>query len=210
MMRKVLTAVLCAGLAFVCVFGAYVSSRAVSVLKERTDECLRLRAEVETLKAKLKRRPAPLLVKVKCVSAGERRILSAHRAGKAGTLALKNRNPLNIKHLGKQKWRGEIGRDAQGHVVFSSIHYGIRAAVLTLRSYQTKHNIETLDGIVERFCGGNPEYVAFLSRHMGLKPDEKFSITQRIPELIRWMSRFESGRELQPEMIAALDVLAKI
>lgn len=138
------------------------------------------------------------------------RILATHVAGRPGTLAYRNRNPCNVKHLGRQKWRGEIGRDRLGHCIFSDIQYGLRAAVLTLRSYQIRHGIKTLDGIIERFCGGNPDYVAFLSRRMNLRHDQEFEIIPRIPELVRWMSVYESGREVAPSMIATLDILASI
>ncbi|MCR5258760.1 MAG: hypothetical protein K6E40_11455 [Desulfovibrio sp.] len=140
----------------------------------------------------------------------QRRILSTHVAGRPGTLAYKNANPCNVKNLGRQRWRGEIGRDRHGHCIFSDIQYGLRAAVLTLRSYQTRHGIKTLDGIIDRFCGGNPDYVAFLSRKLGLRHDEEFKIIPRIPELVRWMSVYESGREVAPSMIAMLDILASI
>lgn len=140
----------------------------------------------------------------------QRQILASNIAGRPGTLAFKNRNPLNIKHLGKQKWIGEIGRDAQGHVIFSNINYGLRAAVMTLYSYETRHGIKDLNSLIERFCGGNDDYVKFLSDNMGLKPDEKFSITKRMPELVRLMSIYESGREVKPEIIATLDILKRL
>lgn len=140
----------------------------------------------------------------------QRSILASHISGRPGTLAYKNKNPLNIKHLGKQKWIGEVGRDYLGHVQFSSIHYGIRAAVMTLYSYETRHGVKDLTTLINRFCGGNEDYVAFLSRNMNLKPDEKFSITKRMPELIKLMSLYESGHEVKQEVIATLDILKRM
>ena len=169
-------------------------------LQRRLDASQSIRAELE---AKLKEAQ-------KGLTKEQKRILATHVAGRPGTLAYKNANPCNVKHLGRQKWRGEIGRDRLGHCIFSDIQYGLRAAVLTLRSYQTKHGIKTLDGIIERFCGGNPDYVAFLSRRMNLRHDQEFEIIPRIPELVRWMSVYESGREVAPSMIATLDILASI
>lgn len=141
----------------------------------------------------------------------QRRVLASCQAGKAGTLARANNNPCNIKQLsGKRKWRGEVGVDRFGHVRFSSIHYGLRAAAFTLHSYESKHKIKTLEGLIERFCGGNRDYVRFLSRRMGLKPDEEFSFTARMSDLLRFMSIYESGAEVSPELIATMDVLASI
>ena len=197
--------------------GVFVGHKAVSQTERYLQDALAFKTQAEDFKARLavakgqladaERRIAEAQ---KGLTQEQRRILSTHVAGRPGTLAYKNANPCNVKHLGRQKWRGEIGRDKLGHCIFSDIQYGLRAAVLTLRSYQTKHGIKTLDGIIKRFCGGNPDYVAFLSRRMNLRHDQEFEIIPRIPELVRWMSVYESGREVAPSMIATLDILASI
>lgn len=174
--------------------GAWTAYRAVESLELAQADALAWKARAGDLKAELEDRP----------------VLAECPAGRYGTLAFVNKNPMNVKHLGKQKWLGEIGRDHLGHVKFSSIHYGIRAGVLTLRSYQTKHGIKTLNGLIDRFCGGNPDYVRYLSRRLNLAPDEEFQIIPRIPELVLWMSAYESGRRVDPKIIASLDILKKI
>ena len=174
--------------------GAWTAHRAIDRIGFYQEEALKWKGEASALEAELEARP----------------VLAECPAGKYGTLAFANRNPMNVKHLGKQKWLGEIGRDYLGHVKFSSIHYGIRAGVLTLRSYQTKHGIKTLNGLIERFCGGNSDYVRYLSKRLNLAPDEKFQIIPRIPELVLWMSAYESGRRVDPKIIASLDILKKI
>lgn len=199
--------------------GVFVGYKAVSHAEAYMQSALAFRAQADDFKARLavargqladaERRIAEAEAQ-KGLTKEQKRILSTHVAGRPGTLAYKNANPCNVKHLGRQKWRGEIGRDRLGHCIFSDIQYGLRAAVLTLRSYQIRHGIKTLDGIIERFCGGNPDYVAFLSRKLGLRHDQEFEIIPRIPELVRWMSVYESGREVAPSMIATLDILASI
>jgi len=176
------------------VAGAWTAHRAIDRIGFYQGEALKWKGEADGLKAELESRP----------------VLAECPAGKYGTLAFANKNPMNVKHLGKQKWLGEIGRDHLGHVRFSSIHYGIRAGVLTLRSYQTRHGIKTLNGIIDRFCGGNADYVRFLSKRLNLGPDEEFAIIPRIPELVLWMSAYESGRRVDPKIIASLDILKKI
>ena len=174
--------------------GAGTAYRALESIDVMQRHALAWRDKAKELETELENRP----------------ILAECPAGKYGTLAFANRNPMNVKHLGKQKWLGEIGRDYLGHVKFSSIHYGIRAGVLTLRSYQTKHGIKTLNALIERFCGGNSDYVRYLSKRLNLAPDEKFQIIPRIPELVLWMSAYESGRRVDPKIIASLDILKKI
>ena len=212
---KGLLALLVAGSMLTAVGGIIVGNRAVQCaeafkgralawhdraqeLQRRLDASQSIRAELE---AKLKEAQ-------KGLTKEQRRVLASCQAGKAGTLARANNNPCNIKQLsGKRKWRGEIGVDRLGHVRFSSIHYGLRAAAFTLHSYESKYKIKTLEGLIQRFCGGNPDYVRFLSRRMGLKPDEEFSFTARMADLLRFMSIYESGAEVSPELIATMDVL---
>ena len=216
-MKSVLaTSVACLAIA-VGAAGAWTAHRALQSAEFYQGEALKWHGEAKNLKASLSIARGQLadaeqritearkgLTKEQC------RILESNISGRFGTLAYKNKNPLNIKHLGKQKWLGEIGRDRFGHVQFSSIHYGIRAAVMTLYSYETRHGVKDLNSLIDRFCGGNKDYIDFLSKNMYLRPDEKFSITKRIPELVRLMSIYESGRELTPEVIATLDILKRM
>lgn len=134
-----------------------------------------------------------------------------YECGNPNTIARKFNNPFNIKRrVSGGKWEGEIGYDKQGHVHFSNIEYGIRAAAFTLRSYYKKHKIDTLESIIDRFCGGNKRYVSFLSKRMKLKPTEKFNVLNRMSELLRHMSKYESGKELPKEYLVTLDVLENL
>lgn len=122
------------------------------------------------------------------------------------TLAERNRNPLNVKGTG---WVGQVGSDEQGHAVFAEPEYGIRAAARVLRSYYHRHGINTIRGIVTRFAEGNQkEYIVFLCRRMELAPDEEFSVMRRMSELLRHMSRFESGQILPDKFFAPYDILS--
>lgn len=142
------------------------------------------------------------------LNAAERR--SEQPAGAPGTLAAANRNHLNIKVTAKEKpWKGQIGVDAQGHAVFDSVENGLRAAAMTLTSYYGKHGLDTLEGIVDRFCESNKvSYVKFLSEHMGLAPDEKFNVLSKLPILMRCMGRVESGTWLPARYFVGYDVAA--
>ena len=128
--------------------------------------------------------------------------------GKEGTIARRFNNPCNVKRsVNGAKWKGQIGYDSQGHIHFVSVYHGIRAAAITLRSYYTRHNIKTISGIIDRFCGGNPGYVKFLCSEMNLKPDQEFNVIDRIPELVWFMSQYESGRRLPGDCLVTLDLV---
>jgi len=112
------------------------------------------------------------------------------------TIAIENKNPLNIKALKNAKWKGQKDIDEWNHVKFESFDHGIRAGAFVLVAYAKKHNIDTIENIVKRFCTGNQkQYINFLCYRLKLKPNEKFNILKRLPELLQAMTRFESGQE---------------
>lgn len=136
---------------------------------------------------------------------------TTYQCGNPNTIARRMNNPLNIKRrTNGQKWQGELGYDKQGHVKFATVQHGIRAAAFVLRSYYRKHKIDNLEAIINRFCGGNKKYVAFLSKRMHLKPTESFNVLNRMPELLKHMSQYESGKPLPEEYLVTLDVLENL
>lgn len=125
------------------------------------------------------------------------------------TLALKNRNYLNLKTPSNgDRWKGQIGEDPFGHAIFESPAWSIRAGAITLRTYERKHGIKTVTDLVHRFAEGNREpYIKHLCKALGVKPDQKISLTKRLPELLKAMVYFETGQKLgreHLELVAAL------
>lgn len=128
------------------------------------------------------------------------------------SLAHKNRNPLNIKSMGKEKWAGQIGTDEFGHAIFSSWEHGLRAAGFTLKAYTRWHGVDTVTGLVKRFCEASDAeqktYIDFICKRLGVKPDEKIDFVKRMPDLLRAMARYESGFDLPEELFVGYDLLA--
>lgn len=134
---------------------------------------------------------------------------------KVSTLAIKNKNPLNVKCLGgNKKWKGQIGKDKIGHAIFRTWEDGIRAAAFVLKNYEAKYGINTIEDIVTRFAkakgGVKDEYIGFLCRRMKLEPDEEFSIRRRLPELLKHMTRFESGQDFPDRFFRPYDLVSAI
>ena len=125
------------------------------------------------------------------------------------TLALKNRNYLNIKQLSNgDKWQGSLGVDEHGHVIFESPAWSIRAGALVLKSYERKHGLKTVKQLVHRFAEGNREpYIKHLCKALGVKPDQKISFTKHLPELLKAMVVFETGQKLGREHLALVAAL---
>ena len=125
------------------------------------------------------------------------------------TLAIRNNNPLNIKTVKGRPWYGQIAVDRHGHAVFDTPEHGIRAGANVLLNYYAVHGLDTLEGILSRFCTGNrAEYAAFLSRRLGVPSDAKFDVLARLPELLHAMARFESGQEWPRELFAGYSLVA--
>lgn len=126
-------------------------------------------------------------------------------------LAVKNNNPLNVKAMKHDTWQGQIGIDKHGHAIFDTPEHGVRAAAYVLKNYAMRHDIDTVEGIVKRFATGNQQpYIAYLCKRLGLRQDEPFNILHRLPELLKAMARFESGRDWPPQWFAHYDILAKL
>lgn len=141
-------------------------------------------------------RTALLDVQVKANSSREEIVISVKDT--RSCKAFENRNFGNVKSLGKNnEWKGAIGVDSEGHVIFKNEAYGLRAAILNLLSYERKHKINTIDALINRYCTGNrEEYKKFLSKRLGIGIEEPFSIRARIKELVLAVVRFETGHEL--------------
>ena len=141
----------------------------------------------------------------------ERQILAEHQVGRPGTVSRRASSWLNVKAPSDRYWKGQCGRDKQGHAIWKAPEYSLRAGALVLRSYYLRHGIRSVRGIVERFSTCNhDEYAAFLAKRLGVKEDEEINVIRRLPELIAGMAAFETGRAVPARFLATLDVLGKI
>jgi hypothetical protein len=114
------------------------------------------------------------------------------------TIGYKFCNPLNIKAFGNN-WSGMVGQDARGHAIFETPQDGICAAVKILKTYASKYGINTVDGIVDRFCaasdGVTRAYISNVCKAMGVNPGEALDVKdpQVMTKLISAMMRQEIG-----------------
>ncbi len=68
-------------------------------------------------------------------------------------VGIRNHNYLNVKNTPGNPWKESIGTDSRGHAQFSSPEWGIRAAILTLRTYWLKHDLHSIAQILARWAG---------------------------------------------------------
>jgi len=100
------------------------------------------------------------------------------------TVGIRNRNLLNVKQNPANPWRYSTGADSRGHTIFPSFPKGLRAGIITLRTYWTTHRLRTVADILARWApssdtigsipGAPPNspaaYARFVSERMGVSP----------------------------------------
>ena len=184
------------------IYGLATSIMARTTLELQIAENTRLVEENSALRMKLvEMQPAEKTVEmVVSVSGGE-------VAPK--TLAQQNRNFANVKSLKNgQVWEGQIGTDRFGHAIFKHPAYSIRACALVLKSYERRHKIQTVKDLVYRFAEGNREpYIKHLCKVLDVEPEQKISLTKRMPELLRGIVRFETGLSIGEEHLSLVAAL---
>lgn len=184
------------------IYGLATSIMARTTLELQIAENTRLVEENSALRMKLvEMQPAEKTVEmVVSVSGGE-------FAPK--TLAQQNRNFANVKSLKNgQVWEGQIGTDRFGHAIFKHPAYSIRACALVLKSYERRHKIQTVKDLVYRFAEGNREpYIKHLCKVLDVEPEQKISLTKRMPELLRGIVRFETGLSIGEEHLSLVAAL---
>ena len=113
-------------------------------------------------------------------------------------LNVRNNNPLNIKKDNRFTWRGEVGQDSNGFVVFDTVENGFRAAYKNLQTYKNKYGLDSIYGIVNRWApesDSNPvtAYMRFLADSIGAEIDQALT-PEHYPNLILAMSYFEGAK----------------
>lgn len=117
------------------------------------------------------------------------------KSGSNMTLALRNKNPLNIRYNPANNWVGQTGHNS-GFCVFSSDAYGYRAAFILLNNY-VKQGFNTLDKVINRWAppsDNNPtqNYINYVSDKTGLWPNTPIKPADYVP-ILEAMAVFEGG-----------------
>lgn len=101
---------------------------------------------------------------------------------------VRNNNPGNIRH-GSSDWQG-MSKDQpdEEFVKFDSPAYGVRAVGKILLNYQTRHKLNTVQGIINRWAppveNDTKSYVKAVAEHLGVSPTDKLDLKSN-PEMLR-------------------------
>ena len=126
----------------------------------------------------------------------------------ATPLGQRNNNPLNIRHVPGQQWKGSLPlREGRGgsFVRFESIEFGLRAAFCILRTYRDKYKAVCIQDIIARWAppseNNTEAYIATVCKLTGFGGNERLT-EDKWPALVAAMARIESGTILSSELIA--------
>lgn len=124
---------------------------------------------------------------------------------------IRNNNPMCVHSKSGGKWLGQTGKDKRGRAIFKSHKYGLRAGYIVLYTYHNKHKRRTVLKILDKYCNSNREqYARFLCKNMKISPTQEIPL-HRLPQLMRCMVRFETGKDpfhekdYDPKMLLGLN-----
>jgi hypothetical protein len=115
---------------------------------------------------------------------------------------IRNHNPGNIRHS-SARWLGMATKQTDAAFVqFTAPKWGIRALYRTLCTYQRKHRLGTVAGMIGRWAPTNENdtgsYVASVAKAMDVEPDEPIDIVLGKPlaaKMVAAIIRHENGRQ---------------
>lgn len=124
-------------------------------------------------------------------------------------IGLRNNNPLNIR-VSSNSWQGKISSD-NAFEKFSSIDYGLRAAVKNIQTYYKRDKLTTIKQIVSKWAPRNENntdsYINSVSSIMGVSSTSPLSYSsETFSKLVSAMSSIELGSNytISPSKVKAV------
>lgn len=109
---------------------------------------------------------------------------------------LRNRNPGNLRFIARNPWDGQVGQDADGFGIYSSMALGVRAAARQLLKYQ-RSGMNTVRELVSTWAPSNENdtavYVKSVAGALRVAADQRIDVSIVLPELAEAIFRHEVG-----------------
>lgn len=114
---------------------------------------------------------------------------------------IRNNNPLNIRR-GNNKWLGKLPNPTDPEFEqFESVEYGIRAALVCIRTYLgKKYRLRTIEQVISRWApsteNNTSAYVHYVCTQMQLPSNYALDFSNRnvILMLVEAMAQYECGQ----------------
>lgn len=117
-------------------------------------------------------------------------------------------NPGNLRYSPRNLWRGQE-EPLDGFCCFTSMHYGLRALVKTLLSYERKYGVSSLGECIARYAPPSENdtdgYVSFVVDYLasrGFEPSKLFPLQRNVSASVNFVAaicRIETGYYLSAE-----------
>lgn len=116
---------------------------------------------------------------------------------------MRNNNPGNIRANKRAKWKGRISdleRRDRSFEQFAKYWLGVRALIVLLGNYYYKHNLTTIEKIINRYAPSvenqTESYVSKVCRGTGFKARQIFVWNRdNVKVLVSEICRHENGRD---------------
>lgn len=109
---------------------------------------------------------------------------------------IRNNNPGNIEDTGTP-WRGRLGNDGR-FIIFDNAVNGVRAIARILNTYRTKYNVNTIEGIINRWAppveNDTNAYIAHAEKALNTPRNMPLSVAQHA-DLIKVIILHENGQQ---------------
>ena len=121
------------------------------------------------------------------------------------TRGIRNNNPLNIRRVAGQRWKGQRTEQTdKSFVQFESLAWGIRAAFCILDTYRRKYQDVCVEDIIARWAppseNATSEYIRTVCRLTGFGGKERL-VESQLPALVCAMAFVECGALISKETI---------
>lgn len=122
---------------------------------------------------------------------------------------IRNNNPGNIE-LSGINWQGMAKQQSDGRFIqFTEMKYGCRALLKLLNTYVTKHNLNTIHDIINRYAPNNENntsaYVNAVASELGVEPKQQLDFDDNMfLNLVKAIANHENGKE-QAKVITEYD-----
>lgn len=132
-------------------------------------------------------------------------VASGFRPPTGAPRGVRNNNPGNIE-AGSANWQGQTGSDGR-FATFDTPEQGIRALARNLLTYQERHGLDTVHGIVNRWAppgeNNTTSYVAAVARAVGVGPADRLNLRdpQTLQRLAGAIIRHENGQNPYPDAV---------
>lgn len=114
---------------------------------------------------------------------------------------IRNNNPGNLR-ISNIAWQGKIQGEDKSFETFENAEYGIRALGKTLLTYNSKHGLNTVNDIINRYAppveNNTNAYAEHVAKYLGVGLHEKIDVRDRIFDLVTVIIMHENGYNPYP------------